>query len=411
MLGRRTNRGIRVTHIQSLEALVGLRMAWNRLAADIPFRSWEWCTSWWLNYATANRSLLVLLVTDDEDTLIGIAPWYLETNLVSGRVIRFLGAGEACPDYTSILSAYGHEQEVARHVADWLSGDGRQEWDLLRLEAIAGDDVSIRLFADAMHDRDHTIERTHLANSWRAELPEDWQSFVSSLSRSPRSKVRKLEKLLAVDSRLQQHEVIDEQSLAYGFQVLIDLHQRRRQSLGQHGCFSSRPFTFFHDTLARQFLAKGTLRLRWTEFEHQPIAVEYGYRGDRTAYYYQGGFAPEAADLNPGWLQFTSSIRSAIEQGCRHYDFLRGDEPYKALWQAIPVPLEELRVIPKHPAARLRHAASELSAAARRAASRLRKPLAPVAVKVPAETPDGSPIESPPARAAENQQLALSLCD
>ena len=101
-------------------------MAWNRLAADIPFRRWEWCTSWWLNYGGANRSLLVLLVTDAEGTLVGVAPWFLETNVISGRTIRFLGSGEVCSDYTSVLAACGQEQLVAQMVANWLCNDVRR---------------------------------------------------------------------------------------------------------------------------------------------------------------------------------------------------------------------------------------------------------------------------------------------
>ena len=155
---------------------------------------------------------------------------------------------------------------------------------------------------------------------------------------------------------------------------MVNLHQRRRESLGEPGCFASVRFTTFHDSFAHQLLSKGILRLRWTELNGQPLSVEYGFRGDDTAYYYQGGFNPEAADHNPGWLQFMSSIRAAIEQGCRHYDFLRGDEPYKALWNATTVPLCEVSVVATHPAAQLRHAVRGVSSAARAVLSRGERP-------------------------------------
>ena len=34
-------------------------------------------------------------------------------------------------------------------------------------------------------------------------------------------------------------------------------------------------------------------------------------------------------------------------RGYRAYDFLRGDEPYKADWRAQPCPVEEIRIVPE----------------------------------------------------------------
>ena len=50
-----------------------------------------------------------------------------------------------------------------------------------------------------------------------------------------------------------------------------------------------------------------------------------------------------------------ASLRRTIEQGQCAYDFLRGDEPYKAHWRAEPRPMLSVRVVPARRAARLRH--------------------------------------------------------
>ena len=69
------------------------------------------------------------------------------------------------------------------------------------------------------------------------------------------------------------------------------------------------------------------------------MAAEYGFVGDDTIYYYQGGFEPELADESPGWLSLAASLRLAIDQGYRSYDFLRGDESYKSSWRTVARPL------------------------------------------------------------------------
>ena len=77
-------------------------------------------------------------------------------------------------------------------------------------------------------------------------------------------------------------------------------------------------------------------------------AAEYGMCDDQTVYIYQTGFEPQLAEESPGWLSFGASIQRAIGQGYRWYDFLRGDEDYKASWKAEPRQLETIRVFARH---------------------------------------------------------------
>jgi CelD/BcsL family acetyltransferase involved in cellulose biosynthesis len=104
-------------------------------------------------------------------------------------------------------------------------------------------------------------------------------------------------------------------------------------------------------------LENGRLRMLWLEIDGRTAAVEYGIRGGDTVYYYQGGFEPELASERPGWLSFAGSLHQAIDEGYSHFDFLRGDEEYKASWRAEPHPLVQVRVVGRRTAARMRNAA------------------------------------------------------
>jgi CelD/BcsL family acetyltransferase involved in cellulose biosynthesis len=50
-----------------------------------------------------------------------------------------------------------------------------------------------------------------------------------------------------------------------------------------------------------------------------------------------------------------ASIRRSIESGYRGYDFMRGDEPYKAHFRATARPSMEIRVIPDRAGPQIRH--------------------------------------------------------
>jgi CelD/BcsL family acetyltransferase involved in cellulose biosynthesis len=68
--------------------------------------------------------------------------------------------------------------------------------------------------------------------------------------------------------------------------------------------------------------------------EGRILAVDYGFLHARRAYYYLGGFDPEAAKVSPGTLVVAHAIEEAIREGACEFDFLRGQEPYKYKWGA-----------------------------------------------------------------------------
>src|SRR5207244_453594 len=80
------------------------------------------------------------------------------------------------------------------------------------------------------------------------------------------------------------------------------------------------------------------LRLHWLELDGRPVAAEYHIAGEDIVYAYQSGIEPEVLHEEPGHLAAIATLQLAIAQGYRAFDFLRGDEPYKAHWRAQPRP-------------------------------------------------------------------------
>ena len=137
--------------------------------------------------------------------------------------------------------------------------------------------------------------------------------------------------------------------------VLIDLHQKRRQMLGEPGCFASPRFTAFHREVARRLLLAGQLQFQLLELDGQTVAAEYQLASQGVTYVYQAGIDPQRLADEPGHLITAATVKRAIEQGGRAIDFLRGDEPYKAHFRALARPLLALRVVPNRTLPRLRN--------------------------------------------------------
>lgn len=357
--------------------LGSLRDAWNTLAGDVPFRKFEWNDTWWRHYRQPNAELWTLAVHGDGGEVLGIAPWYLEDTRRHGRVVQFLGSGEVCSDYLSILTDPTMCHQVCHCLADWLAGEGASQWDLLDFSGVEVDDAAVNCLTQRLAEHGHRVDSQVEQSCWRAELGTDWNQYLATLSKSRRERTRALLRRAVDTGRALVHRVETRQQLERAFEILIELHQKRRQSLDQSGCFSSARFGRFHREVAVALLEQGALRMQWIELDGRPVAVEYSFVGGSTVYYYQGGFEPEVADERPGWLSFAVSLQAAIDEGYRSYDFLRGDEPYKASWGALQRPLVRTRVVGRQKVARVRFSTSRACEGAkdlaRRFLSRVRR--------------------------------------
>ncbi|HEX4147663.1 MAG TPA: GNAT family N-acetyltransferase, partial [Pirellulales bacterium] len=319
--------------VTTAERLAELAGDWNRLSRGVPFRSWEWLGTWWSHYGErpgSRRSAeLFTLAAFHDGELIALAPWFVKTFPLHGRVVQFLGSGQVCTDYQTVLCKPGWETKVAAELGDWLSDrsgqTGRQGWDQLELGGVDAGDAMLRSLSEALAGRGALAHCRAGHPCWRAELPASWEEYVATLSKSHRKELRGCRRRYFETGRAVLHTVTDEAALAAGMDSLIDLHQRRRRSLGDPGCFASPRFTSFHREVSARLLAQGQLRLHLLELDGEPVAAEYHvHGGDGVIYAYQSGIEVAALGHAPGRLATMAILRTAIAEGFRAFDMLRG---------------------------------------------------------------------------------------
>jgi CelD/BcsL family acetyltransferase involved in cellulose biosynthesis len=353
-----------------LASLVPLAATWNALARGVPFRQWEWNEAWWRHYGLsadgnpfANRHLYVLTVRTNDD-VVGIAPWYRTKSRTGAPVIRFLGDGEVCSDYVTILCRDGFEADVATAIAEWLTHAAKTSkstdetsWDRLELTGIDSADVPVNGLLTALAERGSCVHHCQSLNTWRADLPPTWDEFLMRMSKNHRNRLRRADRAYLKSGQLAIPHANSPAEIETGYRILIDLHQRRWRERGLPGCFSSPRFTAFHRQVCDTFISTGRATLSWIEFDDKPLSAEYRLMGNRVMYAYQCGIDPDRLDLHPGELSNMVAMREAIERHFTAYDFLRGDEEYKSRWRGKPRATLAVRVVPSRAAARLRHSA------------------------------------------------------
>ncbi len=303
---------------------------------------------------------MALGVLDASGRLAGIAPWYLRRSAVKGWVLRWLGSGEVCSDYASILCMPEDADRVTEAVAAYLTGPNcasgaRYCWDLLEVDGVDAEDSSVTRLLRQLAERGCSQRENSPVRTWRLALPKTWEEFLGLLSKGHRKKLRRTDHELFETGRAVLHTVENCEQLGPAMGVLIDLHQRRRQMLGEPGCFASPRFTAFHREVARRLLLEGQLQLQRLELDGRTVAAEYQLTSPGVTYVYQAGIDPQRLADEPGNLITAATVKQAIEQGGSAVDFLRGDEPYKSHFRAVARPQLALHVVPNRTMPRVRN--------------------------------------------------------
>lgn len=381
-----------IQKITDLDSLQPYRERWDEFAGDCVFRSWDWQTTWWRHYGT-EKQLSVLLVFDDDgpnchpttncsgsdssdttlrsaDQLVAILPCYLENNFARGRVLRLLGDGEVCSDHLDLLVAPNRVNSAAAALASFLY-EHAGEWDTTDFTAIGDDCQGLTQLCIELEFLGCEVHRVANQNRWSVSLPDDWEAFLAMQSKSHRKQLRQAKRRVLETEQAVWHLVETPAEFEVAWPILVDLHQRRRISLGEPGCFASETWASFHRDIARQLLDVGKLRLSWLEKAGQPIAAEYHFADKQSTWAYQGGVDPDRISEEPGRLSMIRTFEYAIEEGHTQFDLLRGDEPYKAHWRAEPTELFDIQIVPARQGARLRSQACNYLLRASRLARQL----------------------------------------
>jgi CelD/BcsL family acetyltransferase involved in cellulose biosynthesis len=68
------------------------------------------------------------------------------------------------------------------------------------------------------------------------------------------------------------------------------------------------------------------------EMDNRLIAYEWGFRTPDRILPYNKAYLPEYGRFSPGTMLVPAVIDFGYRQGCREYDFSRGEQPYKWRW-------------------------------------------------------------------------------
>ncbi len=330
---------------------------WDQVAGDFPFFRFAWMGSW-IKHLGKGCQLAVLVAIDDDGKWLGIAPWCIDLQHNMTKRLRWISSGAACADYLSLIARPGHETSFADAAIDWLVSNIGQHGpfgriDSVELEGAALAQPAASHFTERLSASGFDNHTTELEGCWKVDLPSQWSELEPKFSKSMRRKTKKASQRLSDD----QTEVRSSRDV--GFEELwpnfVELHQQRRQMLGQAGCFADARFQSFLQDAMSGLIESGHAEVVEIRHGGQPLASMLLLNDGETVYMYQSGMCDQRSAMEPGYQLAACAIQRAIEDGFRGFDFLRGDEPYKARWNTTRVTLSRIKFVPRNFSAQLKH--------------------------------------------------------
>lgn len=309
--------------------------------------SMEWLLAWWRAYGTGHRLHVVLIHANQQ--LVGFVPLY-QHRFGLGCQLRFLGTGSACSDYLTAVVDQAQQQVVYDAIADylWMAHRELRKPGLtgLHLEGMLPSDPWLKHLRRFASEREFSLRSQTIIGSWSIDLPTTWDEFIAcQRGRNIQRKAKKLASRFQ-SGELQLRYVTQAEEAEAGVQTLIRLHQARRESCGDVGCFADDRFARFLREALVNMMARGTARLCICESEGSVLAIQVQLLSPSTIFMYQTGADPHQMKLEPGHSLIAGALMESIAGGYRVYDFLRGDEPYKAMWGAHATPLQRVILAP-----------------------------------------------------------------
>jgi CelD/BcsL family acetyltransferase involved in cellulose biosynthesis len=311
---------------------------WDELVASSStptvFLSWSWVSAWFDTLGSDHRIMVATAREPTTGRLVGLAPLAVEMRragpLPSHRALVMVGSRPAAADHLDLVARTGHEHVIS---VLWSAVNAVGDWDVVDLDGLRpGANVVDAVLSDG---RGGGVS-VRLSPCPFLVLPATWEEYESGLGRNLRQNLRRYRRRMESElaGTVVERQVAGADEAETTLLQLAELHRRARRKGLRAVAFADEGMVEFHRRVVRSLADEGLLRMHRLDVADRPVAIIYCIRDGAIVSFYQTGYDLDLARYGPGRHIMAWAIRSAIEEGATGFDFLRGDEQYKAGWGA-----------------------------------------------------------------------------
>jgi len=325
---------MKVNHF-ALTDLHSLRRNWQQLeqsAVTTFFLSWQWIGTWIETYA---KPLFVLEVRAADGEVVGLGLLRQQQrrkfNLWPSNRLYLHQLGDEKLDqiwieYNGMLCQREHQCTVEAAVFNYLKQ--HLDWDEWVVSGIAQNDLT--RYQNGLALPGFLRWSAPCYGVDLAQLRLEAREYRQTLSANTRYQVNRTQRLYEQKGMLSVSRPTDlSQALDY-FAEISPLHIKRWSGHKETSGFLNANFVSFHQNLISRHWPANIDLLKVCAGD-EVVGIIYNFIYRKTIYFYLGVFpADKDKKLKPGLLSHTLCIEEYQKSGFDYYDFMGGDEQYKA---------------------------------------------------------------------------------
>jgi len=306
-----------IERIEGLDRFEAERESWERLERADPlasvFTSWRWLRAY---RPVAKYQAFALALRDGHET-VAYLPLARGGSILDREL--YVG-GNPAADYTGMIADPARAEAAVGAFADAVLAE---PWD--GFNATDVNDPRVETLVRRLVDRGLKIESTDETPGRSCALPDTWERYITErISAKTRVNMLRVERRLAEAVPAFRISEPTAQDIDAHVEAMITVNHAR---WGGNVVKARRRY----GGLFRGAFDAGILRLFLYWDGDKPIAGAAAFLdGLRSSFgLYMLGFDESYEKLSPGKGLIGRAIRAAIDAKFQHFDFLRGDEPFK----------------------------------------------------------------------------------
>ena len=309
-----------------------LQSQWNNLLAAsstrVPFLRLEYLLAWWPRLGGATEwphGSLYVVTAREHGQLVAAAPLFKSVTKDGDPLMALVGSDEIS-DYLDFLARPEYLSEFVDLLFDRFAASDSPHCDLIDLYNLPKDSPTLPELRRAADRRGWLHYEKMLDFCSAVELPGDWERYLAQcVSKKERHEIRRKLRRLQTSAGF-RWRFADGDTLEQDIDLLFRLM-----------AFNDQKRDFLAPKMQEQFRAiihsahtGSFLRLAVMEIGGQSAAAFLAFDYDNRVWLYNCGQDPQFDALSPGHTLLSLFIRWANHERRTAFDFMRGDEAYKA---------------------------------------------------------------------------------
>jgi CelD/BcsL family acetyltransferase involved in cellulose biosynthesis len=319
--------------------------SWNALLSesitDVPFLRFEYLSAWWSTRGGGEwpEAELVLVTACENDGLIGIAPLFLARH--EGRDALMLLGSIEISDYLDLIVRADDLPRFIPGLLDFLASNATLAWSALDWYNLFDDSPTLPVMESESAKRGWDYKAEPFRPALSVPLPGDFEEYLMNIDKKQRHEIRRKIRRAEGDERdVRWYLVEDESTLDAEIDDFLALMANDHH---KEDFLTEVMRTQMRTSVHAAFKA-GLLQLAFIEVDGYKAAGYLNFDYGNHIWVYNSGLDFDYGDLSPGWVLLGYLLQWANEHGRSEFDFMRGDEDYKAKFGGLRRDVMRVRI-------------------------------------------------------------------